>query len=48
MEDSSNPKGYNRLKIEYDNIGFFNGYYLRKGYTTICKIPNWLGKLLVH
>ena len=40
MEESSNPKGYNKFKIEYNNIGCFHGYYLRKGYTTLFRIPN--------
>ena len=30
--ESANPKGWNRLRVEYDNVGFFNGYYVRKGY----------------
>lgn len=36
----------NKIYIEYDNIGFFHGYYIWKGYTALCKLPNWLGKII--
>ena len=43
---AANPKGWNKLRVEYDNVGFFHGYYVRKGYTTLFRIPNWLGRIL--
>lgn len=47
--ESVNLKGWNKIRIEYDNIGFFHGYYVRKGYryTTLFRIPNWLGKIMI-
>ena len=45
--ESTNPKGWNKLKVEFNDCGFFHGYYLWKGYTALFRIPNWLGKLLI-
>ena len=45
--ESANPKCWNRLRVEYDNVGFFHGYYVRKGYTTLFRVPNWLGRILI-
>jgi len=45
--ESINPEGYDKIHIEYNNIGFFHGYYIWKGYTALCKLPNWLGKIII-
>lgn len=32
---TANPEGWDKLRIEYDNCGFFHGYYVRKKYDTL-------------
>lgn len=46
--ESTNPKGYNKIRIEYKDIGFFHGYYLWKGYTALFKFPDWFGKIFKY
>ena len=46
--ESTNTKEYNKIRIEYKDIGFFHGYYLWKGYTALFKFPDWFGKIFKY
>ena len=45
--ESSNPDGWDKILVEYKNVGFFHGYYVRKG-CTLMRIPDWIGRVLIH
>lgn len=45
--ESANPEGWDKIRVEYKNVGFFHGYYIRKGYT-LKRIPDWIGRVLIH
>ena len=34
------------LELSMTTLDFFHGYYVRKGYTTLFRVPNWLGRIL--
>ena len=44
---TANPKGRNKIRIEYKDVGFFHGYYVFKGYRKLLRLPNWLGRMFI-
>lgn len=44
--NNAHSSDYFKLRIVYKDIGFFHGYYIQKR-STLIRIPNWIGKLLV-
>ena len=44
--ESANPEGWDKVRVEYKNVGFFHGYYIRKG-SALMRIPDWIGRVLI-